>query len=155
MQQLTFKYDLAKNNPDIRRPIDKHSPDTLFFDDFNGSIGGLLPDTSNYFGFIYYKVGDSTYPFLLTVDKQGKIIDRQSIGLGLCGGLAVDIESCIDSVSINEKLEIEMLYKMTGTVETNDSVPKEIKICNWISAEGKVNIQGKIEITKGKLAVCD
>ncbi|MBS1553899.1 MAG: hypothetical protein JSU09_03150 [Bacteroidetes bacterium] len=155
IQQVPFKYDLAKHNPDIRRSINKHSPDTLFFDDFNGSIGGLLPDTSNFFGFIYYKVGDSHYPFLLTVDKKGKIIDRQSIGLGHCGGQVVDIESCTDSVSINEKLEIEMLYEMRGKVEINDSIPKEIKICNWISGKGKVTKEGRIEVTKGKLEVCD
>src|SRR5215831_10824324 len=88
IQQLPFTYDLAKKNPDSRRQVDRSSMDTLFFDDLNGSVGGVLPDTLNYYGFIYYKVGDLLYPYLVTVDKKGDVIDRQLIGIGNCGGLA-------------------------------------------------------------------
>jgi hypothetical protein len=153
--QLPYDYDMVKRDIHSKYSVDKNSMDTLFFDDFNGSIEGVLPDTSNYFGFIYYKVGDSLYPFLTTIDKKGKIIDRQSIGIGACGGLAIDVDSCVDKVSINEKLEIDMFYKMRGTADTNDSIPQTVKICNWISGKGKITKDGKIEIRRGELEVCD
>ena len=151
----TTDRDMVKRDFHSKYSVDKNSMDTLFFDDFNGSIEGVLPDTSTYFGFIYYKVGDSLYPFLTTIDKKGQIIDRQSIGIGACGGLAIDVDSCVDKVSINEKLEIDMFYKMRGTADTNDSIPQTVKICNWISGKGKITKDGKIEIRKGELEVCD
>ncbi|MFM8912618.1 MAG: hypothetical protein ACKOE6_06860 [Flammeovirgaceae bacterium] len=153
-QQLPFEYDMAKGNPDSRYNINKYSLDTLFFDDLNGRVGGVLPDTSRYYGFIYYKVGDSLYPFLLIISKKGKVIDRKPIGIGHCGGLAIDIESCVDKVSINKELEIDLLYTMRGTAETNDAIPKTIKTCNSISGKGTITKEGKIKITKGELEVC-
>ncbi len=137
-QKLPFKYDMANDNPDLRHKISKNSLDTLYFHDLNGSVGGVLPDTSTYFGFIFYEVGDSFYPFLLTVDNEGRIIDRQSIGIAHFGGIAIDVESCVDMVSIGEDLQIDMLYTLYGTSETNDSIPKTIEVCNKISGNGSI-----------------
>jgi len=53
IQQLPYNYDLVKHNPDSKYRVDTNSMDTLFFDDLNGSVGGVLPDTSDYFGFLY------------------------------------------------------------------------------------------------------
>ncbi len=38
-----------------------------------------LPDTSNYYGIIYYGVGDYFYPYLKTFDKQGNVISDQAL----------------------------------------------------------------------------
>jgi len=155
-QQLPFSYDMAKLNLDSRHSVDRNSNDTLFFDDFNGTVGGVLPDTSDYFGFIYYKVGDSIYPFLVTVDKKGKIVDRQGIGIGNCNGLlTVDVDSCLDRVTINKELQIALLYKLRGSVQTKDSIPKTVKLCNQIIGSGRITKNGKIEITKGDLQMCE
>jgi len=105
--------------------------------------------------FSIYKVGDTLYPFLVTIDKKGNIFDRQPIGIGNCGGLAIDVDSCVDRVSINKNLEIDMLYKMRGSADTNDSIPQTVKICNRISGKGKITKEGKIELVKGELEVCE
>ena len=155
IKELPYNYDMVKRNIHSKYSVDRNSMDTLFFDDLNGSIEGVLPDTSNYFGFIYYKIGDSIYPWLVTIDGQGKIIDRQQIGIGACGGLAIDVDSCVDRVSINKDLQIDMLYKMRGSADTNDSIPRAVKICNRIFGKGKITKEGKIEIILGKLEVCE
>lgn len=156
-QPLPFSYDMAKQNPNVRHRVDRNSNDTLFFDDVNGSVGGVLPDTSRYFGFIYYKLGDSHYPYLVTVNKKGKIIDRQSIGIGACGGLTIDVDSCVDEVTISTNLELELRYKVIGTAEaqTSDSTVQTVKVCNTIVGRGQITEDGKIEIKKGDLKECE
>jgi hypothetical protein len=157
IQPLPFNYDMTKRNPDSRHSVDRNSNDTLFFDDLNGSVGGVLPDTANYFGFIYYKVGDSLYPFLVTVDKNGNVIDRQPIGIGACGGLAIDIDSCVDRLTINKNLELDLLYKVRGTAEakTSDTTFQTVKVCNTITGEGRITKEGKIQIKRSDLQQCE
>ncbi|MBI3220033.1 MAG: hypothetical protein HYZ44_11005 [Bacteroidetes bacterium] len=152
-QQLPYTYDLAESNIEAKYTVDMNSMDTLFFD--SGSFGGVLPDTTKYFAFLYYQPGDSLYPFLTTIDKKGNLIDTKIIGIGACRGLLIDIDSCVDKVSINNDLEIELLYKMRGTTETNDSIPKIIAICNQIMGTGKITIDGRIVIYKSERMNCD
>lgn len=154
-QSLPFSYDMAKRNVDSRHPIDETSNDTLLFDSY-GQVGGALPDTSAYFGFIYYKVGDSLIPFLVTVDKTGKVVDRQPIGIGSCGGLAIDVDSCVDMLTIHKNLALDLLYKVRGTAEaqTSDSTFQTVNICNTIIGKGQITKEGKIEIKRGDLQQC-
>ena len=127
--------------------------DTLFFD--SGSLGGVLPDTTSFYCILYYQVGDSLYPFLTTIDKDGNVIDNAPIGIGHCRGLLIDIESCVDQVTINRDLSIELFYKVVGSADTNDSIPKTVRICNQILGTGRVTKEGKIEIKKGELEQCE
>jgi hypothetical protein len=78
------------------------------------------------------------------------------IGRLHCKGLlTVDVDSCVDKVTINKDLQIALLYKMRGSVETEDSIPKTVKLCNQIIGTGRITKKGKIEITKGDLQVCE
>ncbi len=152
-QSLPYSYDLMESKINTKFTVDIHSMDTLFFD--SGAFGGVLPDTTNYFAFLYYQTGDSLYPFLTTIDKNGNVIDTKNIGIGACRGLLIDIDSCIDRVTIRKNLEIELLYKMHGSTESNDSIPSIIKICNQIVGRGKITNEGRILLTKGELMICN
>lgn len=149
--KLPFTYDL-RNGPS-KRPyeIDIHSSDTLLFK--RGMVEGYLPDTVNFFGILHYEVGDLIYPVLSTFDKQGNLIDKKSIGIGACGGLVIDIKSCIDKVTISQRMMINSYYKVIGTAEDKDG--QEIGICNSITGKGKVAADGKIEYVQSKIVDCN
>lgn len=151
VQELPYTYDLAISNPNAKYAVDYNSMDTLFFD--SGSFGGVLPDTTNFYCIIYYQAGDSLYPFLKTFDKSGNAIDNENIGLGHCRGLLIDIEKCVDQVTINDKLEIDLFYKVTGVAE--DTTGQTFKICNKATGTGKILADGQIEIVKGSIGSCD
>lgn len=150
--ELPFTYDIAASKIDSKYSMDHNSMDTLFFD--SGQFQGVLPDTSNFYCVLYYQTGDSLYPFLTTIDKKGNVIDTQNIGIGYCNGLLIDIDQCVDQVTIKEDMRLDLLYKATGTAE-NDSTRQTIKICNTIVGTGKINEKGKIEITKTEIEDCN
>lgn len=151
-QELPYTYDLAKRVIDSKYQVDQNTNDTLFF--AAGSFGGVLPDTSKFYSVLTYQAGDSLYPFLTVIDRQGNVIDVQNIGIGHCRGLIIDIDSCVDLVKIDKDLKIELLYKMRGTAAI-DSTNQEVKVCNTIIGNGKITDAGKIEIKKSDLIVCD
>ena len=150
--KLPFTYDIAASKIDSKHFMDHNSMDTLFFD--SGQFQGVLPDTTNFYCFLYYQPGDSLYPFLTTVDKSGNVIDTQNIGFGYCNGLLIDIDRCIDQVTIEKDMGLDLLYIATGTAE-NDSTKQTIKICNKIVGTGKINEKGKIEINKTEIEDCN
>lgn len=127
-----------------------NSVDTLFIR--GTAVGGVLPDTSNFYSILYYQTGDLIYPFISTFDKQGNLIDEENIGIGYCGGLTIDLDTCVDRVTINQRLEIESFYKAIGTAE--DSTGQELKICNSITGKGTIKADGQIEILKSELKDC-
>jgi hypothetical protein len=153
IQELPYSFDLTKDQIISKHDINRNSIDTLFFDDWNGLVAGVLPDTSGYYCFLYYSVGDALYPNLVTIDKKGNIIDKANICIGNCAGLMIDIDSCIDKVTINKDLSIDLLYRVRGSVETQDSLHKTVKVNNQIKGKGKILEDGKIEISKGELEI--
>jgi hypothetical protein len=155
IQELPYSFDLTKDQIQSKYDIDRNSIDTLFFDDWNGHVAGVLPDTSNFYCFLYYSVGDALYPNLVTIDKKGKIIDKANICIGNCAGLMIDIDSCIDKVTINKDLSINLLYRVRGSAETRDSIPKTVKVNNQIIGKGKILKNGKIEISKGEIEIIE
>ncbi len=45
---------------------------------------GVVPDTFNFFTFLFYYPGDDLRPYLITFDKQGRLIDQHMTGYN-CG----------------------------------------------------------------------
>jgi hypothetical protein len=153
IQELPYSFDLTKDQIQSKHDVDRNSIDTLFFDDWNGHVAGLLPDTLNFYCFLYYSVGDALYPNLVTINKKGEVIDKANICIGNCAGLMIDIDSCMDKVTINKDLSINLLYRVRGSAETHDSIPKTVKVNNQIKGKGKILKNGKIEISKGKIEI--
>lgn len=153
-QELPYSHDLMKDKEEYKYNVDRNSMDTLFFDDLNGHIIGVLPDTSKYYCFLYFGVGDVLYPCLTTIDKKGNKIDNKSICIGQCAGVMIDYDTCIDRVTIEKDLTINMFYKLHGFVEREDNITKVDTICNQMIWTGRITKNGKIEVKETELESC-
>lgn len=74
--QLPFSFNRLTPLPitpfDANYGIDK----LVFGDEAPCSIIGIIPDTSEYFGFFYLKASDSELPSFISYDKKGKLINN-------------------------------------------------------------------------------
>lgn len=155
--KLPLEFD-AMNENYLKRnyEVDFKGNDSLLFDSDVWEIIGFLPDTSNYYAFLFYSVGDMLYPTVVTMDKNGNKIDRNVICAGGCAGhAAVDIINCYDSVLITKDLNIRSISKLIGTVETEDSTLKIVDICNMRKTEGFIDKTGKIKLTDSGIIICN
>ena len=142
---LKFNYD-----------VDFKGNDSLIFDEDIYRIVGFLPDTTNYYAFLFHSVGDILYPTIMTIDKKGNKIDRQIIcSAGCVGHTVVEVSSCYDSVWISNDLKINSISKVIGTVITEDSIPKTLKICNMRKLDGFIDKNGKIKLKDSDLIDCN
>ena len=143
--ELPFSHDILNDGIESKYVIRENSLDTLFFENGNVQICGVLPDTSSYYCFLYYAIGDIAYPRLLTIDKEGKEIDRQNISLGVCGA-PIDVDTSINRFEIDKNMNIKSYYKCHGTVDTNDSITKTAVINELEEGTGMITRDGKIEL---------
>lgn len=144
------------NSLKINYNVDLKGKDSLIFDSGIRNIIGFLPDTTEYYAFLFYTVGDMLYPTIMTFDKKVNRIDRQIINAAGCAGhAALDIISCYDSVWINSQLKIKSVSRVIGTVETEDSIPKILNICNVRKVDGLIKKSGKIIIKNSDLIDCN
>lgn len=142
---LKFNYD-----------VDFKGNDSLIFDEDIYRIVGFLPDTTNYYAFLFHSVGDMLYPTIMTLDKKGNKIDRQIICAGGCAGqTVVEVSDCYDSVWISNDLKLNSISKVIGNVITDDSIPKNLKICNMIKVQGYIDKNGKIKLKQSDLIDCN
>lgn len=136
--------------------VDLKSNDSLIFESDIWSIVGFLPDTTEYFAFIFHTVGDMLYPTIMTIDKKGNKVDRKIICTAGCAGhAAIDISSCYDSVWIGSDLKIKSVSKVIGTLETEDSIPQTLTICNMRILDGMIEKNGKIKLVTSDLIGCN
>jgi hypothetical protein len=146
-QSLPYKHDLSKDSDFYKYRINPKSNDTLFFSEGNGLLIGVLPDTTSYFGILYYKIGDALCPSLRTFDKNGKLISDRSISFGICAGCDCECDSCSDSITITKDLDIKMFNYLKST--KCDSLGKKIPgttNCKVITIEGLVDKTGEIKM---------
>jgi len=151
---LTFD---ANINSSLKRNynVDLKSNDSLIFDKDTYSIVGFLPDTAEYYAILFHTVGDMLYPTIMTIDKKGNKIDRKIICTAGCAGYAaLEVTSCYDSVWIYNDLKIKSISKVIGTVDTEDSIPKTIDICNIRKTEGSIDKSGKINLQNSGIIIC-
>lgn len=152
---LTFDANID-NSLQTNYEVDFKSDDSLIFESDIYRIVGFLPDTTNYYAFLFHTVGDMLYPTIMTLDKMGNKIDRQIICTAGCAGhAALDVSSCFDSVWIGHDLKIKSISKVIGTVETEDSIPKILHICNMRILNGWIDENGKIKLQNSDLIDCN
>lgn len=87
----------------------KHGLDTLIFaQDVPCAIIGVIPDTSNYYGFFYLIAADAPIPTLITYDKKGNLINKSMLAVSCWQGCESD---CRSVIKIDKQLKIEFRYE--------------------------------------------
>jgi len=155
--ELPLIFD-ANNENSLRNTynVDFKGNDTLLFDTDIYSIIGFLPDTTDYYGFLFHTVGDMLYPTLMTLDKKGNKIDRQIINATGCAGhFSLDVTSCYDSVWIHRDLTIKSISRVIGTVDSEDIPEQTLNICNMRRLDGLIEKNGRIKLTRSEIIDCN
>ena len=150
--KLPYSHNLNLDKEEYKYLIDYKSNDTLFFKSPNNQIIGVLPDTLNYFGILYYSVGDDLYPCLVTFNKNGEKIDDQKISNGLCAGCGCECDSCSDITTITKDLKINSHFFLKST--DCDSIGNKIlgttkyylsTVDGFIKTSGRIKLNEKVE----------
>jgi hypothetical protein len=139
-------------------PINYTSNDSLLFETDNYFYGiiGFLPDTTNYYAFLYFTPADMLTPTIRIMDKNWQKIDEKIICTGGCAGHAqLEVAICYDSVWISTDLRIKSISKVVGTVEIEDSISQVLNICNMRTLEGFIDKYGKINVKESGLIDCN
>lgn len=116
---------------------------------------GILPDTSNYFTFLAYKIGDILYPTLITFDKKGNLIDDKSILLNENFNIFEEVElshqtSTVNLSKTNRGIEITLLEITKGKryrefeSNTENTNLTDSLFCQKISQKGFLNEKGEV-----------
>lgn len=149
---LPYSHDLMSDKETYKYSIDENTIDTLFFNDRNSHIIGFLPDTTVYYGILYFGVGDDFYPCIMTIDKFGNKIDDKSICIGQCAGIMEEYSACIDKVTIEEDLSLQMYYHLDGYIDIQLSADT---ICEETTWSGNIEKTGKVCITESGSHTCE
>lgn len=155
--KLPLIFDASDDNSlKANYSVDLESNDTLIFGKDIYDIIGFLPDTSDFYGVLFHTIGDMLYPTILTIDKKGNKIDRKIIYVALCAGQAeMYVASCYDSVWIYSDLKIKSISKVIGTIETEDSIPQTLNICNIRTLSGLIDRNGEISLKSSDIIDCN
>jgi len=155
--ELPFSYDIMSDNFNEYYKIKKNSNDTLIFPWGYGKVLGILPDTMNYYGFIYLETGEYLYPTLRIFDKNGNLIEEKSICIGYGNGSEaggrLEYDTCYDRVKINEDLSLLLEYKLYGYIESQgrNPIPRSDTIYQEMTWNGKIKNNGTIIINESKM----
>lgn len=144
--ELPYSQNILSENIDSKWEIYPESMDTLVFGKGTIIVAGALPDTSTYYCFLYYLIGDLQYPHLITLDKQGNLIDDLNISLGICG-LPVVADTSINEFTISKELQITSNFRCKGKVYTEDSMERTEDVDMQKEAIGQISKRGKIYFT--------
>ena len=156
--KLPLIFDANNENAlKINYSVNPATDDSLLFEYEKFDIVGFLPDTTNYYAFLYLSVGDMLYPTIVTMDKNWQKIDEKVICTAGCAGHAqLDVTSCYDSVWIYKDLKIKSISKVIGTIEMeDDSTSQVLNICNMRILEGFIDKNGKINTKESNLINCN
>ncbi len=153
---LPYSHNLNLDKEDYKYLIDSKSIDTLFFDNYDNQIIGVIPDTSKFFAILYYGIGDDLYPSIRTFSKNGDKIDSKMICYGFCGGCGCECDSCSDVTTIGNDLKIKLTHyiKATECDSVGEKIP-ETTTCKIFTIDGYVQSNGMIILNKQKEEDCD
>ena len=115
--KLPFEYDVSKSNG-IGQIYSNQDLDSLIFEkDIRVNIAGVIQDTTNFFGFIYFYPGDELIPILVTYDKKGGLIEKNQIAKGCASDCGYD---CHSTLAINKDYKI--VFQLNETIAKCDSI---------------------------------
>jgi hypothetical protein len=113
--------------------------DTLVFPD-GTDIVGALKDTTNFFTFIRIEAGDVIYPVIITVNKNGNIIDEKVFSFEGAPDCGFDYE---EKNVLNTDLSMQ-LYRKDRIQECDDEGPLGPTTVRETTETGQINKSGKI-----------
>jgi hypothetical protein len=130
--------------------LNQQSIDSLFFDikDDNIKCYGILSDTTNFFGLIYFRIGDAPVPILATYSKSGQLLDKQDLLCNGCGS-DCDLEYCSYAAHVKKNLDIYIADTLiyNGICDTlQENVIKSIDSTFIAYKTGKIEANGKINL---------
>jgi hypothetical protein len=122
-------------------------PDSIYSDDPGGFVPYCtFPTNGDFYAVIRLGQADCTLPYLVTYDKNGKVIDEQFIGIGYCG--SGPGFHCEEFAIIKNDFSI---YTSDTISEAEiDSLGQEIKstLQSYVLyKKGRLLSSGKIELT--------
>jgi hypothetical protein len=150
--KLPFQYDLTKDNKAANYLITEKSSDTLFFDAAHYQIIGILPDTTDYIGVLYFEQGDGLYPSLITFNKNGVKIDDKRLCYFECADIDCSVDSCSSNLILQRTMDFE--YQLKITTSGCDSKGHKISgtsNCVIKRSTGHVLKNGRIMISEKKV----
>jgi hypothetical protein len=104
---LPFKHDMNGNETiSSSFKFNNTGYDTLFLDAEHSQVIGMLPDTSQFIGVLYFLPGDDLVPSLITFDKNGNKIDDQILCSLACNGMPCEGYLCNSKMVLTKDLEI-------------------------------------------------
>src|SRR5262249_3560702 len=104
---LPYKHNLSKDKEITGSfKYDISGYDTLFLYSTEQQVIGMLPDTSHFFGILYFVAGDDLIPSLVTFDHKGNRIDNQMIATLSCPPTPCELYLCNLKVTLTEQLNI-------------------------------------------------
>jgi hypothetical protein len=107
-----------------------------------GCFYGILPDTTHFFGVLYFVAASIAYPNLATFDKEGILIDKQSIVGDNCYEMAGASVFCDEYTIINKDLTMHYHYKSKHIFDGGNY--GAVLVCKHIERDGRIEKNGKI-----------
>lgn len=116
---------------------------------------GILPDTTNYFSFLGYGVGDILYPMIYNFDKKGNLIDDKPILLSDNFNIFEEVDLSYQTNTVNlsktdRGLEITLLeitkgkrYREFEANAENTNLTDSL-FCQQVMQTGFLNENGKV-----------
>lgn len=115
------------------------------------AIVGILPDTTNYFGLVVGLAASVVEIELVTVDKNGSQIARETLIENNCLHYVEEDIYCREHVTLSSKLRIDYSYE---TLYVLDGVNGRDTICETKTKSGIVLPNGAIEFDESTMSRC-
>jgi hypothetical protein len=107
-----YTYDFLKQDTEGCYIPDKNS-DSLFYKPPFPILGQISDGTIH--SLIHFEPGDDMYPVVRTFNKEGKLVDSETIGFGNCAGWDCDFDACEERFTIVDQNTIEDIIILVTT----------------------------------------
>jgi hypothetical protein len=117
-----YTYDIVKQDAEGCYVPDKNA-DSLFYNPAFPILGQMTNGTIH--SLIHLETGDDLYPVIRTFDKEGTLIDSETIVFGNCAGWDCDFDECDEKFKVINQNTIEDIMTIVTTpcdsLENKDS----------------------------------
>jgi hypothetical protein len=137
-----YIYDIVKQDAEGCYMPDKNG-DSLFYNPPLPILGQM--NNGTIYSLIHFETGDDLYPVIRTFDKEGHMIDSETIVFGNCAGWDCDFDECEEKFRIINQTTIEDIITLVITPcdSLGNKDPKLTKKQIWKKSI-KVDERGKL-----------